>query len=81
MSPDHAARESDLYNIYCVTQSAVAVTALTNLNTAYPSQVLILAYEDHVLANSDKDLNDLILAFAPLPASTQVPSEARKLTF
>lgn len=60
-------------NIYGVTLSAPAVTALTNLNTAYPGQVLILAYEDHVPANSDKDFNDLIFSFAPLQTSTQVP--------
>ena len=73
MSPDHAARGSDLDNIYGVTLSAAAVTALTNLNTAYTGQVLIFAYEDHVLANSDKDFNDLIFTFAPLQTSTQVP--------
>jgi len=54
MSPDHAARGSGLDNIYGVTLSAAAITALTNLNTAYTGQVLILTYEDHVLANSDK---------------------------
>jgi hypothetical protein len=50
-----------------------SIKALTNLNTAYPGQVLILAYEDHIIANSDKDFNDLIFAFAPLQTSTQVP--------
>ena len=55
MSPDHVARGSGLDNIYGVTLSAAAITALTNLNTAYTGQVLILAYEGHVLANFDKD--------------------------
>ena len=45
-----------LDNIYAVTLFAAAVTALTNLNTAYHSQVLILDYKDHVLANSDKEV-------------------------
>jgi hypothetical protein len=73
MFPDHDERGNDLDNIYGVTLSAAAVTTLTNLNTAYPGQVLIPAYEDHALANSDKDFNDLIFAFAPLRTSTQVP--------
>jgi hypothetical protein len=79
MSPDHVARGSDLDNIYSVTLSVAAVTALTNLNIAYSGQVLILAYEDHVLANSDKDFNDLIFAFTPLQTSTQVPESTIQL--
>jgi len=60
---------SDLETLYGVNLSLAAETALTNLNTTYFGKVLIIGFEDRVLANSDRDFNDLIFAFAPLQTS------------
>ena len=69
---------ANLEFLYGVTLSAAAVTALTNLNTAYPGKVLVIGYEDRLLASSDRDFNDLIFAFAPLQTS-RVPEPATML--
>jgi hypothetical protein len=72
---------AQLQTLYAVTLAPAAVTALNNLNAAYPGQVLVLGYEDRPVSGEgvgDRDFNDLIFAFAPLQPS-RVPEPATML--
>jgi hypothetical protein len=63
---------ANLEALFAVNLDAAAAAALNNLAALYPGEVLVLGFEDRPLSQSDMDFNDLIFAFAPLPAA-QVP--------
>lgn len=52
--------------------SAAAEAALAGL----VGPVMIIAFEDRAIANSDRDFNDLVFAFAPVRGGIQVPEPA-----
>jgi hypothetical protein len=64
---------ADVETKFDVTLAAAAVTSLTALSLANPGNVLIVGFEDRLLATSDKDFNDLIFAFAPVSAPVPEP--------
>ena len=57
-----------------VVLSPAAITALTNLAALGP--VVVVAFEDRPLAQSDQDFNDLIFAFPPVRTDRQIPEPA-----